>query len=96
MDQISEERLLAELEPEVRALFTQVRGIDGGCLLLRFLDEHANALMTVEDIAFHLCEPSGVVENTLYAMRELGLVREVVVAGSTFLASRTIVSCAKP
>jgi hypothetical protein len=76
-----QETVLEELEPKVRELFAQICELDCGCALLRFLDTHRHALMTIDDIAYHLIEPCRVVEMSLGAMRELGLARRVNVPG---------------
>ncbi len=85
MDQLDEETMLAELEPRARALFIQLRGYECGLPLLRFLDQHAHVLMTLDDVAYHLGKPRDVVKHTLDVMIEKGLVREVVVQDLTFL-----------
>ncbi len=77
----TQELVLDELEPRARQLFSQIRAFDCGCLLLRFLEAHAHRLMTIDDIAYHLVEPDAVVEQSLYAMIDLGLARRVGLAG---------------
>jgi hypothetical protein len=76
-----QETVLEELEPKVRELFAQICELDCGCALLRFLDTHRHALMTIDDIAYHVIEPHGDVEKSLVGMLELGLARRVAGAG---------------
>ncbi len=84
MEQLDEETILAELDPRARALFVELRGYECECALLRFLNQHAHVLMTLDDIAYHLGKPRDVVEHALEVMIEKGLVREVVVQDLTF------------
>ncbi len=78
-----QEIVFEELEPQARELFTRISGLDGGCALLRFLDDHLHALMAIDDIAYHVIEPQAVVETSLRVMIELGLARRVEVVGLT-------------
>ncbi len=73
--------LLAELDEESRQLFWQVHELPHGCVLLRFLDDHARTFMTIEDIAFHLREPSEQVKNVLRGLIDLGLVEQTDAGG---------------
>ncbi len=73
--------VLDELGAGTKDLFAQVSSLECGCSLLRFLDQHANTLMTVDDIAYHLVEPRGKVACSLDKMIEMGLVRRVEAAG---------------
>ncbi len=75
------EMVLADLGGGMKDLFAQASSLDGGCALLRFLDQHANTLMTSEDIAYHLVEPQAKVSDALDRMINLGLVRRVNAAG---------------
>ncbi len=73
--------VLDELGSSTKDLFAQVSSLECGCSLLRFLDQNANTLMTVDDIAYHLVEPHGKVAQSLDKMIEIGLVRRVQAAG---------------
>jgi hypothetical protein len=73
--------VLEELGASKKALFAQVSSLECGCSLLRFLDQHAKTLMTIDDIAYHLVEPHGKVACSLAKMIEMGLVRRVDAAG---------------
>jgi hypothetical protein len=75
--------LLEELEPRERELFAQVAVLDCGCPLLRFLHDRPHALMTIDDIAYHVIEPQAAIERSLGGMIELGLARREEVAGLT-------------
>jgi hypothetical protein len=72
--------LLAELDEQTQALFRQVRALDYGMSLVRFFIEHEHVLSTVEEIAFHLNALLAKVENSVYALEQLGLARQVDVA----------------
>lgn len=76
-----EEMMSAELEPPVRELFARVRELDQGCSVLRVLFRRPNVMLTLDDIAYHAARPSAVVEGSILAMVEMGLAREIVVAG---------------
>ncbi len=73
--------VLEELGAGTKDLFAQVSLFECGCPLLRFLDQNANTLMTIDDIAYHLVEPYGEVACSLDKMIEMGLVRRVEAAG---------------
>jgi hypothetical protein len=73
--------VLEELSASRKALFAQVSSLECGCSLLRFLDQHANTLMTIDDIAYHLVEPYDKVACSLAQMIDMGLVRRVEAAG---------------
>ncbi len=73
--------VLEELGAGTKDLFAQVSLFECGCSLLRFLDQHANTLMTIDDIAYHLVEPYEEVACSLEKMIEMGLVRRVEAAG---------------
>jgi hypothetical protein len=73
--------VLTELGAGTKDLFAQVSSLECGCSLLRFLDQHANTLMTIDDIAYHLVEPYGEVACSLEKMIGMGLVRRVEAAG---------------
>jgi len=88
-ESLTPEILLAELEQNVRALFNQVCAFDGGGALLRFLDAHANTLMTIDDIAYHLTEANATVESGMRAMAQLGLARKIEVQGFRFYGITT-------
>ncbi len=75
------EVVLSELGAGMKDLFAEASSLDGGCPLLRFLDQHANTLMTIEDVAYHLVEPQAKVARALDKMIDLGLVRRVDAAG---------------
>ena len=79
-----EEMMLAELEPKLRELFTQVKGLGCGWSILRLLYQRANALMMVDDIAYHVGESRKAVERDLEALIDLGLARKVELAGAKF------------
>lgn len=76
-----EEIILAKMEPPVRDLFARVSQLDRGCLILRLLFRRANVVMTIDDVAYHVAEPKAIVENSIHAMVEIGLAREIVVEG---------------
>lgn len=73
--------VLKELGAGTKDLFAQVSSLECGCSLLRFLDQNANTLMTIDDIAYHLVEPYGKVARSLEKMIDIGLVRRVRAAG---------------
>jgi hypothetical protein len=81
--------LFADLDDKPRALFQRVHQLAGGCALLSFLDEHPHELLTAEDLAFHAHEARAPVEQSLRALIELGLVRPVTAAGTTFFGLNT-------
>ncbi len=76
--------VLAELEPNDRALFAQARRIERGCSILRFLNQRDRVLITVEDIAYHLEASRASVARDLQALMRLGLVSSVAVVGVVF------------
>ncbi len=75
------EVVFGELGTSMKDLFAEVSSLEGGCSLLRFLDQHANTLMTIDDIAYHLVEPHARVARSLNKMIDLGLVKRVEAAG---------------
>lgn len=75
--------ILEELEPQARELFARISGLDCGCPLLRFLDDHPHELMAIDDIAYHVIEPQEAVARSLRSMMELGLAQCVDVPGLT-------------
>ncbi len=75
--------VLNDLGAGMRQLHAQISALDGGWLLLRFLDQNSNTLMTLEDIAFRLGESTKTIEKAGCAMEELGLMRSVEAAGIT-------------
>src|SRR5512138_459545 len=75
--------VLDDLGTGMRPLHTQISALDGGWVLLRFLDQNSNTLMTLEDIAFRLGESSSTIERAACPMVELGLMRSVQAAGIT-------------
>jgi hypothetical protein len=77
------EMVYGELDTHLRDLFTQVRLLDGGGTLLRFMQAHANTLSTVDDIAYHLAAPAPAVEKSLRTLVKLGLVRHIDAADIT-------------
>ncbi len=79
-----QEMVCEELDAHVRDLFAQVRQLDGGSALLRFLRSHVNTLRTADDIAYHLRQPAPVIERTLRGMLKLGLVRRIDASGVTW------------
>ncbi len=73
--------VFGELGTSMKDLFAQVSSLEGGCSLLRFLDQHANTVMTIDDISYHLVEPHAKVARSLGKMIDLGLVKRVEAAG---------------
>jgi hypothetical protein len=84
VDPLVETFLFPELDAREKALFVQVLSVECGCALLRFLDRAADSLSTTDGIAFRLRQPYAVIECSLNTFRELGLVRQVNLGGSTF------------
>jgi hypothetical protein len=76
--------LSADLDEEKRLFFGQVRAIEGGCALLRYLDEHPRVQLTAEDIAFHAQEAPERAEKGLHALANLGVLRQTEAAGVRF------------
>lgn len=75
--------VLDDLGTGMRQLFARISALDGGWVLLRFLDQNSNTLMTLEDIAFRLGQSSSTIEKAVCLMVELGLMRSVQAAGLT-------------
>ncbi len=88
-DSALQDMLLDEMGENVRALFEQLQGLDGGLLLLRFLNDQKSTLMTAEDIAFQLSIAPAAAHERLLALEELGLVQRVEVAGLTLFGLHT-------
>src|SRR5512144_1903237 len=57
------QRVLDDLVTGMRQLFAQLSSLDGGWVLLRFLDQNSNTLITLEDIAFRLGESNSTIEE---------------------------------
>jgi len=83
-EQLVQDLMLRDLGQQVRDLFDQVRALDGGFPLLRFLAANANTLMTIEDIAYFLKKQIAEVEPSLFAMVDIGLARYADVVGLAF------------
>ncbi len=75
--------VLEDLGTGMRQMFAQISDVDGGWALLRFLDQNAKTLMTLEDIAFRLGESTGTIQNAVCVMDDLGLMRSLGAAGIT-------------
>ncbi len=76
--------LFSDLDAAPRELFQRVHQLPGGCALLNYLDEHPHELLTAEDLAYHARQARAPVEQSLCALSELGLVRQVTAAATTF------------
>jgi hypothetical protein len=75
--------LLTELDEHTRMLFKQLCTLNCGIQLVRFLVENKHTLTTVEGIAYHLNQAPAKVEGDIQELENLGLVRQVNVAGLT-------------
>ncbi len=84
MSELGEDKMLAELEPQARELFAQLRRLDSSYLIMRFLWRHINTLMTLEDIAYEIGKREDIVAHTLEELSNLGLARKVDAAGVRF------------
>lgn len=73
-----------ELEPQLSNLAAQIRLIDDGFALLRFIKSNSNTLRTVDDIAYYLHQTAPAVDKSLRALLKLDLVRRVQVSGVTW------------
>ncbi len=76
-----QEIVYAELEAPLRELSRQIQRLDGGNALLHFLLAQAGTLRTVDDIAYHQCQPAHAVQKSLRGLIRLGLVHHVDAAG---------------
>ncbi len=74
---------LEGLNGRLRDAFERICALDCGWPLLLFLDENPNVLMTDDDFAYLVDEQASVVQGNLYAMVDLGLARQLQVAGIT-------------
>lgn len=83
------DRMLADMEKEVRVLFDQLCKIEGGLALLRLFNDYANTLRTLDDIAHYVPYPNQTVEGILHALGELDLVRRKNILGFSFYGFTT-------
>ena len=83
-EQSMHDKMLEGMEKRLRDLFDQLHTLNEGLPLLRFLEENANKLMTLEDITYFLKRPGAALESSLYTMTELGLARWISAAGIVF------------
>jgi hypothetical protein len=83
-EQFIHERMFDSTESHVRDLFDQLRRLEGGLPILRFLKENANTLLTSEDIAYFVKQSQTEVEHSLNVMTHLGLTRCTDVVGLAF------------
>jgi hypothetical protein len=83
-EQFIHERMFDNTESHVRDLFDQLRRLEGGLPILRFLKENANTMLTSEDIAYFVKRSQIEVEHCLGVMTHLGLTRRTEVVGLAF------------
>lgn len=74
---LSPQVLVNGMDENARALFEQASRLQGGLALLRFLNENANALLTVEDLAFQVKQPAVQVGRNIRKLVEWGWAREL-------------------
>lgn len=79
-----EQVVYGELDARLSDVVAQIRLVEGGFALLRFLKSNANTLRTVDDIAFRLHQPTPAVEKSLRTMSKLNLVRRIQAGGVTW------------
>jgi hypothetical protein len=68
---------VADLDEDMRALFFELRQLDGGYALLRLLNSRKTSLLTADDLAYYLKQPEWVVECNSRKLVELGWARQV-------------------
>ncbi len=73
--------VLDDLATTAQEWFERISALESGCALVRFFNERANTLLSLEDIAYHLIEPHAVMAGTVDALPKMGLIRCVPVAG---------------
>lgn len=83
-ERLIQDWMLKGVERNLQSLFDEVRALDGGFQLLRFLEGRPDTLTTVEDIAYFLKQPFGTVEWTLGALVDLRVARCTKVVGLSF------------
>ncbi len=76
-DNVLERLLLAELDLNTQATFSEVATLSHGILLLAFLDANPNTLSAADAIAFRLGEDQEEIAESLRGLRRLGLVRRL-------------------
>ncbi len=69
--------LVADLDEDMRALFFELRQLDGGYALLRLLNSRKNSILTTDDLAYYLKQPEQLVERNALKLVELGWARQV-------------------
>lgn len=74
---------LEGLSIRLRDVFDRICSLDCGWPLLIFLNDNPNVLMTDDDFAYLVDEQAPMVQSNLYAMIDLGLIRQIEVAGIT-------------
>ena len=74
---------LEGLSIRLRDLFDRICSLDCGWSLLLLLNENPNVLMTDDDLAFLIDDLATTVQSNLYAMIDIGLARQIDVAGIT-------------
>jgi hypothetical protein len=83
-EQLIQDRMYSEVPAATRELLDQVRQIDGGLPLLRFLAANSNKLMSIDDIAYHLDRPLTQVGGSLAALVKIDVARWLDFAGHAF------------
>jgi hypothetical protein len=83
-EQLIRDWMLGGVERKLQSLFDQVRPLDGGFAIVRFLEGRPDTLSTIEDIAYFLKQPFATVEWGLNALVDLGVARCTRVVGLAF------------
>jgi hypothetical protein len=78
------ERMLADMEKEVRVLFDQLCVLEGGLAVLRLFNDYADTIRTLDDIAHYLPYPNQTVGGVLQALGKLDLVCRKNILGFSF------------
>ncbi len=76
-----EEMMLAELEPELRELYTQLSRMECGASILRFFRRRPKVLIVIDDIVYYVDGSRPAVERALEGLIALDLLRRVQLPG---------------